>query len=414
MDEEQGQLSVFLAFREKCDALEAAIRALSSGNSDSVAEFAQSGINGGESSQQVGDAGSNQRSGLNADQAAVAGLRAVEDLVAHFAPSVPRRDVEQMTSRVAALRANLETARSASKPKKRFAFSSRGQKKASSEGKGASSSQKSLEQPKSLSLLQPVDGCQVEQEGDPRRAGMVPSSSGVEPTAASGGDAASAAAAARGEAAGGEAVAETAASAAGGASGAAGAAGESGASAEFSSAKFPSAIPPISSAHPSLSISHRSHEHIQISPEQHRRGELTLQHLSHCHVSVRGVLSAVFLRHVRDCHVSLCPVSGACHVEDASGSTVAVASHQLRIHQTERADFYVRTRSRPLIEHSKGVKFAPYSREYHGLEADLKDADLAVDGGLWAHVDDFGWLRAVPSPNWLVISEEERKSLTEA
>ncbi|CAI5492721.1 unnamed protein product [Closterium sp. Naga37s-1] len=168
------------------------------------------------------------------------------------------------------------------------------------------------------------------------------------------------------------------------------------------------------SAHPSLSISHRSHEHIEISPEQHRRGELTLQHLSHCHVSVRGVLSAVFLRHVRDCHVILCPVSGACHVEDASGSTVAVASHQLRIHQTERADFYVRTRSRPLIEHSKGVRFAPYSREYDGLEADFKDADLAVDGGLWAHVDDFGWLRAVPSPNWSVIPEEERKSLAEA
>ncbi|CAI5954917.1 unnamed protein product [Closterium sp. NIES-64] len=164
------------------------------------------------------------------------------------------------------------------------------------------------------------------------------------------------------------------------------------------------------SAHPSLSISHRSHEHIQISPEQHRRGELTLQHLSHCHVSVRGVLSAVFLRHVRDCHVILCPVSGACHVEDASGSTVAVASHQLRIHQTERADFYVRTRSRPLIEHSKGVRFAPYSREYDGLEADFKDADLAVDGGLWALVDDFSWLRAVSSPNWSVIPEEERKS----
>ncbi|CAI5459957.1 unnamed protein product [Closterium sp. Yama58-4] len=403
MDEDQGQLSVFLAFREKCDALEAAIQALSSRDSGSVAESAQSGINGGDASQQVGDAGSTQRFGLNADQEAVAALREVEELVAHFAPSVPRRDVEQMTSRVAALRANLESARSASKPKKRFAFSSRGQKKTLPENKDVPNSQKSLEQPKSLSSLQAVDGCQVEQEGDRRRTGMVPWSSVVEPTAASGGAAASAAAAAA--AARGEAAPGTASSTAAWL----GAAGESDAS-----AGVPSAITPISSARPSLSISHRSHEHIQISPEQHRRGELTSQHLSHCHVSVRGVLSAVFLRHVRDCHVSLCPVSGACHVEDASGSTVAVASHQLRIHQTERADFYVRTRSRPLIEHSKGVRFAPYSREYDGLEADLKDADLAVDGGLWGHVDDFGWLRAVPSPNWSVIPEEERKSFTEA
>uniref|UniRef100_M4D2E6 C-CAP/cofactor C-like domain-containing protein n=1 Tax=Brassica campestris TaxID=3711 RepID=M4D2E6_BRACM len=67
-------------------------------------------------------------------------------------------------------------------------------------------------------------------------------------------------------------------------------------------------------------------------------------------------------------------------------------------------------RSRLIIEDSNGVRFAPYCLDYGGIEEDLKMAGLEEDTESWANVDDFLWLRAVQSPNWSVLPEEERLS----
>lgn len=32
---------------------------------------------------------------------------------------------------------------------------------------------------------------------------------------------------------------------------------------------------------------------------------------------------------------------------------------------------------------------------------------------MWANVDDFRWLRAVPSPNWSVLPEDDRLPLVD-
>ncbi|XP_065030481.1 protein transport protein SEC23 F-like [Musa acuminata AAA Group] len=46
---------------------------------------------------------------------------------------------------------------------------------------------------------------------------------------------------------------------------------------------------------------------------------------------------------------------------------------------------------------------------YEGIEEELRDSGLEEETGNWANVeDDFKWLRAVQSPNWSVIPEEER------
>jgi hypothetical protein len=65
-------------------------------------------------------------------------------------------------------------------------------------------------------------------------------------------------------------------------------------------------------------------------------------------------------------------------------------------------------RSRPIIEDCSGVRFAPHALKYVGIEEDLKDTGLEEDTGNWANVDDFKWLRAVQSPNWCLVPEEER------
>ncbi|TXG56698.1 hypothetical protein EZV62_018011 [Acer yangbiense] len=72
------------------------------------------------------------------------------------------------------------------------------------------------------------------------------------------------------------------------------------------------------------------------------------------------------------------------------------------------SDFYLRVRSRPIIEDSDGVQFVNYCLKYEGIEEDLVVAVLDKETGNWANVDDFKWLRAMQSPNWSILPEEER------
>ena len=87
-----------------------------------------------------------------------------------------------------------------------------------------------------------------------------------------------------------------------------------------------------------------------------------------------------------------------------------LASHQVRIHSAQRCDFYLCVRSNPIIEHSAGLRFAPYAPAYPGAGAQLAASGLEAGGGLWAAVQDFGWLRATPSPHWAVLPEGERQA----
>ncbi|KAF9591623.1 hypothetical protein IFM89_004852 [Coptis chinensis] len=60
-----------------------------------------------------------------------------------------------------------------------------------------------------------------------------------------------------------------------------------------------------------------------------------------------------------------------------------------------------------IIEDSNAVRFGPYLLDYDGIEKHLKECSLDEDTGNWENVDDFRWLRAVQSPNWCVLPEEE-------
>ena len=83
-------------------------------------------------------------------------------------------------------------------------------------------------------------------------------------------------------------------------------------------------------------------------------------------------------------------------------------TQQVRIHAAHRSDFYLRVKSHPIIEHSSGLCFAPYAPSYEGAGADLAAQGLEPDSGMWQQVNDFGWLRATPSPHWQVLPEGQR------
>lgn len=142
-------------------------------------------------------------------------------------------------------------------------------------------------------------------------------------------------------------------------------------------------------------------------------GEFNLSNLRGCEVRIKGCSRALFVNKLIDCKVYVGPVFGSVLIEEAEGCVFMLASHQIRIHHAERCDFYLRVRSRPIIEDCNRVRFAPYSLRYDGIEKHLEDANLNEETSNWVNVDDFKWLRAVQSPNWSVLPENERLEMVD-
>ncbi|EXB29460.1 Tubulin-specific chaperone C [Morus notabilis] len=140
-------------------------------------------------------------------------------------------------------------------------------------------------------------------------------------------------------------------------------------------------------------------------------GEFTISDLDSCEVRLIGCVRALFAHRLRNCRIFGGPVSASILIEGAEDCVFVIASHQIRIHHVKASDFYLRVRSRPIIEDTTNVRFAPYCLSYEGIDEDLKSAGLNEETGNWAHVDDFGWLRAVQSPNWSILPENDRIGL---
>nr|XP_043638822.1 tubulin-folding cofactor C [Erigeron canadensis]XP_043638831.1 tubulin-folding cofactor C [Erigeron canadensis] len=136
-------------------------------------------------------------------------------------------------------------------------------------------------------------------------------------------------------------------------------------------------------------------------------GEYVLSDLTNCEVRLKGCFRSLFINRLQDCKIYVGPVLGSILVEEVEGCLFVMASHQIRIHHAKMSDFYLQCRSRPIIEHSSGVRFGPYCLCYDGIESDLKEVNLYDDTGSWANVDDFQWLRAVQSPNWSILPKSQ-------
>jgi len=129
-----------------------------------------------------------------------------------------------------------------------------------------------------------------------------------------------------------------------------------------------------------------------------------------CTILLQGRMGALRMERVRNCVIMTGPVMGGCHVEGAEGTTFHLAVQQLRLHDSTGCDFYLRSRSDPIIEDCTGLRFAPYALEFEGIATELEKAGLveAECSDKWCQVKDFKWLRQQQSPNWCILPEEER------
>lgn len=87
-------------------------------------------------------------------------------------------------------------------------------------------------------------------------------------------------------------------------------------------------------------------------------------------------------------------VAGPAHVTGVRDSVLVVNARQLRMHECDNVTVYLWCASHPIIEDCAGVRVAPLPAPY------LKRGQDNGEANQWDRVDDFGWLKAEPSPNW--------------
>lgn len=117
-------------------------------------------------------------------------------------------------------------------------------------------------------------------------------------------------------------------------------------------------------------------------------GALTLCNLKGCIVLVASVVrSSMVVRDVENCEFH-------------------ARSKQVRIHTARNCSFYVNCVTPPIIEHSSGLRFGPYSLRLtsHTVVRDEAESMFNSDTAEnFTKVKDFNWLKPKQSPNWTAI-----------
>eukprot|EP00877_Chromochloris_zofingiensis_P002777 jgi/Chrzof1/124/Cz01g04070.t1 len=136
--------------------------------------------------------------------------------------------------------------------------------------------------------------------------------------------------------------------------------------------------------------------------------EFVLINLTNCTIYLLGPMAALRIHQLNHCTVYTGPITGSAFLNGASDCTFMLAAYQVRVHHVHASQLYLRVRSRPIIESCDGLSIAPYHVDGLGLTATIVEAKLGEDNGLWAQVDDFGWVKATQSPHWCVLPDGQR------
>ncbi|KAI7796684.1 tubulin-specific chaperone C [Triplophysa rosa] len=149
--------------------------------------------------------------------------------------------------------------------------------------------------------------------------------------------------------------------------------------------------------------------------EELQQRDVLLSNLTNCKVRLYGCPSTVHIKVVCNCEILCGPVSSSVFVDQCTDSTLAAPCQQLRTHNTSATQIYLHVTSRAIIEDCHGVRVAPFTWTYPGIQEHFKISGLDPERNNWEQVDDFNWLATgTPSPNWTIIPESERISSWES
>ncbi len=175
---------------------------------------------------------------------------------------------------------------------------------------------------------------------------------------------------------------------------------------EISSFRGPIRAPSFSKA-TSVTISQHEGVHIILpASASHATSSGSLTNLKRCIVdmSVPTASGAPFaglaLKNISQSLMIAGQVAGAAHITGLKNCVVVVDSRQVRMHNCENVDIYLRCTSKPIIEDCNAIRFAPLPSIYKSRGEEHNDDQ-------WNRVQDFKWLKQEQSPNWSILPAQD-------
>jgi len=166
----------------------------------------------------------------------------------------------------------------------------------------------------------------------------------------------------------------------------------------------------ITSSNLSLSLQTSAYLTISSLPTQPQQSDLTLSDLNNCIVNLlpsssEGYslkISALHARNLTQCVVLLPSIDGSALLENISGCIMILGCHQFRMHSSTRVDIFLSVTSNPIIETCSKIRFSQYPNNF---------VIPNPEGLTPFSVQDFSHIRSTRSPNFSIMSDEDRDNI---
>jgi hypothetical protein len=165
---------------------------------------------------------------------------------------------------------------------------------------------------------------------------------------------------------------------------------------------------PVSSN--TVNISNKQNELIRLESSELDGKDVAIENLKQCEIFLKGIPSSIQIKNLHACILIVGPCARSVLIDQCHQCEFALACQQLRIHTSNECDFYVHITAQSIIEDCHNLRFAPYNVEYKLKDEHIKKSGLNWTKDYWNDVRDFNhMISGMPSPNWEIIEEEERK-----
>lgn len=159
-----------------------------------------------------------------------------------------------------------------------------------------------------------------------------------------------------------------------------------------------------------IRISNKSNELIRLDSADLSGKDVAIENLKQCEIFLKGSPSSLQIKNLHACILIVGPCARSVHIDQCQRCEFALACQQLRVHTSTECDFYVHITAQPIIEDCHTLRFAPYNVDYKSKDEHVTASGLLWSKDYWDDVRDFNhMIVGMPSPNWEVIAEEERK-----
>ena len=130
------------------------------------------------------------------------------------------------------------------------------------------------------------------------------------------------------------------------------------------------------------------------------KNNILIENINKCDIYLLHDFKACYINNCQNCNIYLGCICGGTHITNCINSKIYLITHQLRIHQTTKSDFFVLINSNPIIEHSQENIFHPLKIKYDEFDTNKKISGVDENNNKWNQVQDFQWLKKDKSPNF--------------